>query len=244
MNADHAALSNPSARLIAHRGYPTQFPENSLAGIRASIAAGARFIEVDVQLSRDGVPVLFHDRQLRRLCGVSGSIAQYRESELRAMRLANSALPIATLAELRQLASSNPHVRFFIELKRIAIAHFGAESVWHKVELELRPLRTQCVIISFDTDILHLAQADGWALGVVIERWNERRKPDVTALGPAFLFIDADRLPARGQVRLHECALVVYDVVDPSKALELMRRGVELVETFAIADMLRAIKKD
>ena len=44
--------------LVAHRGYPQHYPENTLIGIEAAITAGARFIDVDVQLSADRVPVL------------------------------------------------------------------------------------------------------------------------------------------------------------------------------------------
>ena len=50
--------------LVAHRGYALHYPENTLIGIEAAIRAGARYVEVDVQLSADKVPVLFHDRTL------------------------------------------------------------------------------------------------------------------------------------------------------------------------------------
>lgn len=46
--------------IVAHRGYPAEHPENSLAAFDAAAAAGAKWIEVDVQL-HDGVPVLAHD---------------------------------------------------------------------------------------------------------------------------------------------------------------------------------------
>lgn len=48
------------SRLIAHQGYARRYPENSMLGIRAAIDAGARWIEVDVQMSDDGVLVLHH----------------------------------------------------------------------------------------------------------------------------------------------------------------------------------------
>jgi len=58
--------------LVAHRGYPARLPENTLPSIEAAVQAGARYIEVDVQLSRDGEVILFHDRDLHRLCGQAG----------------------------------------------------------------------------------------------------------------------------------------------------------------------------
>ena len=73
-------------QLVGHRGYPRHYPENTLIGIEAAVAAGARFVEVDVQISSDRVPVLFHDRGLKRLCGVDGRIQDYRYDELWAFR--------------------------------------------------------------------------------------------------------------------------------------------------------------
>jgi len=49
------------------RGNP---PENSLGAFRAALDCGAGGIELDVQLTRDGVPVVFHDAALRRMTGV------------------------------------------------------------------------------------------------------------------------------------------------------------------------------
>ena len=48
--------------VIAHRGYHAVVPENTLAAFEAAVAAGASGIETDVRISRDGVPVLIHDR--------------------------------------------------------------------------------------------------------------------------------------------------------------------------------------
>ncbi|SFH22754.1 glycerophosphoryl diester phosphodiesterase [Nitrosospira sp. Nsp14] len=48
--------------LIAHRGYHAAAPENTLAAFEAAIMVGASGIETDVRISRDGVPVLIHDR--------------------------------------------------------------------------------------------------------------------------------------------------------------------------------------
>lgn len=51
-------------RIIAHRGASGLAPENTLAAIEAAIAVNAAGIEFDVQLSRDGVPVIHHDLEL------------------------------------------------------------------------------------------------------------------------------------------------------------------------------------
>ena len=53
--------------IVAHRGYAARHPENTLAGVRAALAAGIDHVEVDVLVSSDGVPVLMHDATLAQL---------------------------------------------------------------------------------------------------------------------------------------------------------------------------------
>ena len=55
-----------AGRLIAHRGYAGQYPGNTLPAIESALAAGVRHIELDLQLTADRIPVLFHDRERSR----------------------------------------------------------------------------------------------------------------------------------------------------------------------------------
>src|SRR3954471_19739401 len=52
--------------IVAHRGAPTERPENTLAAFEAAIAAGAGAVEFDVRLTADGRPVVLHDATLDR----------------------------------------------------------------------------------------------------------------------------------------------------------------------------------
>ncbi|UQX03239.1 glycerophosphodiester phosphodiesterase [Streptomyces sp. RerS4] len=54
---------------VGHRGDPYRFRENTLASVRSAFARGADAVEIDVRLTRDGVPVLLHDETLQRLWG-------------------------------------------------------------------------------------------------------------------------------------------------------------------------------
>ncbi|MFD7135938.1 glycerophosphodiester phosphodiesterase [Streptomyces sp. NPDC059894] len=56
-----------SVTAVAHRGAPYRFRENTLDSLRAALALGADAVEIDVRLTRDGVPVLLHDETLERL---------------------------------------------------------------------------------------------------------------------------------------------------------------------------------
>lgn len=56
-------------QLIGHRGARAHAPENTLCGLEEARRQGARWVEIDVQLTADGVPVLAHDEDLSRCCG-------------------------------------------------------------------------------------------------------------------------------------------------------------------------------
>ncbi len=82
----------------AHRGLfdnESEAPENSLSAFRKAVEAGYG-IELDVQLSKDGVPVVFHDASLKRMCGVDGNVWEYTLEELQQMKLAGSKETIPT----------------------------------------------------------------------------------------------------------------------------------------------------
>lgn len=236
--------------LVAHRGYTLHYPENTLVAIEAAIAASARYIEVDVQLSRDEVPVLFHDHTLERLCGHPESIYDHTAAELAAFpamdfarfgyRFANE--PIATLSALVALLTANREVTAFVELKKESIDHFGASVVLARVLAALRGARRQCVLISYDLDALRAARAQGWArIGAVIDHWRERKQLQLQELCPEFLFCDLDGLPRFGKLRCTPSRLAVFEVGDARTALALARRGVEFIETFAVGELAREL---
>jgi glycerophosphoryl diester phosphodiesterase len=61
-------------------------PENSIAGVKAAIEHGYG-IEIDLQISKDGIPMVFHDYSLERLTDETGAVAQFTAAELGAMTL-------------------------------------------------------------------------------------------------------------------------------------------------------------
>jgi glycerophosphoryl diester phosphodiesterase len=63
-------------RVIGHRGAAAAAPENTLAGLRKARELGAEWVEFDVKLTRDGVPVLMHDERLERTTSGQGRVAE------------------------------------------------------------------------------------------------------------------------------------------------------------------------
>lgn len=87
-------------KYYAHRGLHTEdktVPENSLAAFRRAVEHGYG-VELDVQLSKDGQVMVFHDDNLKRMCGVDGNIWDYTFDELRMFRLldTNEKIPLFT----------------------------------------------------------------------------------------------------------------------------------------------------
>src|SRR4051812_26195793 len=61
--------------LIAHRGASSEAPENTLAALKLARGRGANWVEVDVKLTQDGVPILMHDDTLERTTDGTGKVA-------------------------------------------------------------------------------------------------------------------------------------------------------------------------
>ncbi len=117
-------------RPFAHRGLHApgaQRPENSLAAFRAA-KDGGYGIELDIQLSGDGVPVVFHDDDLQRLAGRPERVADLKAADLTAVPIAGGTERIPTLAvALAEIGSETP---LLIEIKADGPAYRGtAEAV-------------------------------------------------------------------------------------------------------------------
>lgn len=69
--------------MIGHRGAAAHAPENTLAGFACAVRLGVSWIELDVQLTADGVPVVFHDDQLDRTSDGHGLLVETSLADLR-----------------------------------------------------------------------------------------------------------------------------------------------------------------
>ncbi len=87
--------------IISHAACVGPAPENTLAGIRAALQIGADAIEIDVQASADGVPVLMHDLTLDRTTNGSGDIASLTLEQLQALDAGGE--PVPTFAQALEM---------------------------------------------------------------------------------------------------------------------------------------------
>lgn len=110
--------------IIAHRGFSSKAPQNTMSAFNEAVLLGCDQIELDVQMTRDGSIVVFHDRDLKAITGVKGNIYDYKLREMAQLdagrwfsdEYAGERIP--TLKEVLQLASEND-ILLNLEMKDI-----------------------------------------------------------------------------------------------------------------------------
>lgn len=135
---------------VAHRGYPKKYPENTLSSFLAAVELGFTHLELDVHLSKDGIPVVIHDHTIDRMTNGSGRVVEYTAEELRSFQMEHDE-HIPTLKEV--LHALQGKIQLNIELKQMGGCY---------PELEERVLDVitgagmldEVVITSFDFDAL------------------------------------------------------------------------------------------
>ncbi len=135
---------------FAHRGLhdnASDAPENSMAAFRKAVEAGLG-IELDVQVTKDGVPVVFHDFKLDRICRTEGKITECTYGELQAYTLCDSGARIPKLSEVLEMVDGR--VPLIVEIK----AETANVSCCAVIDRLLRAYRGAYCIESFNPLVL------------------------------------------------------------------------------------------
>ena len=109
----YAFLDGPTPIAMAHRGGAIEHLENSMPAFAACVAMGYRYLETDVRVTADGVPVVFHDATLDRVTDRTGRVDQLPWSALAAARIGGR----EPVLRLEDLLGAWPDVRFNIDIK-------------------------------------------------------------------------------------------------------------------------------
>lgn len=155
---------------IAHRAlHGEHCDENSLSALAAAVDARLP-AELDVRLSSDGVPVVFHDSTLSRLCGDDCPLRELTAKQLSQRRLPKSGEHIPTLREA--LDTVNGKVPLLIELKSSTHAGLSRRRTARAVSDVLRDYRGSYAVQSFDPLLLRQARRvmPGAAVGLLADR--------------------------------------------------------------------------
>ena len=117
-------------RIFAHRGLTFSgdsqiADENTLNSFELALAAGADYLESDIQVTKDQVPVLFHDRDLKRLLGKNTLISDLTLSDLKEISLPHS----GRIPTLEQALTEFPEAKFNLDLKTPSAEIVGIEMI-------------------------------------------------------------------------------------------------------------------
>ena len=149
-------------RPIAHRGLHDAGagrPENGLSAIQVAVDAGYG-VEIDLQLSSDGVPMVFHDHELERMTGMRGEISDMPAEDLVQIPLRGTDRPIPTLHAALQVVEGR--VPLLIEIK--SRRRYDVEQSCIAVGDALAGYRGRHAVMSFDPRVA---------------RWFRRHAPDI-----------------------------------------------------------------
>ncbi len=250
--------------MVAHRGASALFPENTLAAFEGAIQAGADYIELDVRLTADGVPVIMHDADVGIRTNGSGFVHTFSLRELKRLDASGGlgpAVGVPTLAEALDLLSGqagvnieiknmpgepsfdSPRERIAEEVVRLlAASGFQGPTVvssfnWLAIE-RVRDLNAE-----IPTGFLTNAAIDPWA-ALVYARTNDHafvlpQAPALLAAGPAFI----------DQAHQDGLRVGTWTVDDPAVMRDLFAMGVDAVATndpamaVPIRDQVRAARE-
>lgn len=148
----------PMTKIVAHRGYSAVALENSLASLEAAAEAGADMVEMDIQETKDGKFVVYHDKTLRRLAGDSRVVGEMTFDELMEVTLSDGyySEPLPSFEEYIDYAKTL-NIRLLVETK--TYGHESAEMEENLVKLlHDKEVAYEYVVQSLDIEHLRKLQ--------------------------------------------------------------------------------------
>ncbi len=146
----------PGTVVVSHRAGAAFAPENTLAALEWSIREGAAMAEIDVQQTRDGVLIVLHDSNFRRVAGLDQTVWETDWATVRTLDAGSHFSPdfagerIPSLDEM--LAAAKDRIQLMIELK--ATGHETALVEQTIARIRAAGMERQCVVASMDPELL------------------------------------------------------------------------------------------
>ncbi|HLG71874.1 MAG TPA: glycerophosphodiester phosphodiesterase family protein [Chloroflexota bacterium] len=209
-------------RIVAHRGNSAVLPENSMAAFRSAAMLGAHMLELDVWLSREGVPVVIHDETLDRTTTASGPVAAMHVWDLHKLGIPQLEdvlrMPIPVNVEVKTPAAIQPVVDLAFGRPDVLISSFDLDALefLHRLSPEL--------------SLGYLASQDGASLA--LERAIAAEAYSLHLPAPA---VTPPLLEAAHAAGLR---VMAFTVDDPALGRELFGLGVDAIFTNDPARML------
>jgi glycerophosphoryl diester phosphodiesterase len=219
--------------VVGHRGAMGYCPENTLASFERALELGADWIELDVHLSRDGVPIVIHDETLERTTNGHGLVREHTLAELRRLD-AGDGQTIPTLDDVLAWARARGTV-VDIEIKNAPLYYADIEQAVVSA-LDAAGMTEQAIVISFDHESVRrvkrlepsLATGVLYACRPLNAGIDLARGTNADALLPMWTFVTREDVATAHQAGL---AVAPWATSDPAILRHLIACGVDAIGT-------------
>jgi glycerophosphoryl diester phosphodiesterase len=225
--------------IVGHRGAMGHCPENTLAAFDRAAELGASWVEFDVHLSADGVPVVIHDELLDRTTNGHGFVRDHSLAELRTLDAGAWYSPdyagqrIPTLDDVLDWARRR-QISVDIEIKNAPLYYEGIEALV-LAALDRHAMLRQALVSSFDHPaVQRLKRLEPRALTGVLYGCRPAdpvalaRQASADVLLPQWPYVTADDVATAHAAGL---AVATWTTSDPATLRQLISAGVDAIIT-------------
>ncbi len=224
---------------IAHRGLSGLYPENTMLAFQKAVELGCDGIETDVQLTKDGVPVICHDEDLDRTTNGKGLLCNYTLEEL--MKLDTGikfgeefkGLKIPTLEEFLKYVSDKDII-INLEIKNSIIHYQNIEDIVYQL-INKYNIREKVIVSTFDhysikkcIDIDNQIKTGVLYWDCIYEPYNYVKMLGASALHPEFNSVTKEIVDRAHDYNLYVNVYTVNKKEDMKKMINL---GVDAIIT-------------
>ncbi|MCB1591902.1 MAG: glycerophosphoryl diester phosphodiesterase [Alphaproteobacteria bacterium] len=224
-------------KIIGHRGAAAYAPENTLEGIHTAADMGVEWVELDVKLTKDQIPVIFHDDTLERTTNGSGSLANLTLEELRQYECGSwfsdsfAGIKIPTLEEALEVIIDRD-LGFNMEIKPCPGRERETAEAALDILAQIWDDHNRILISSFSPICMETAllMAHDWPRALLIgEDWPENLKEIKEYLELTCINVNAKTVQREQVEEITDMGLPIlaYTVNDAETARRLLRWGVD-----------------
>tara|TARA_B100001059_G_C17784753_1_gene556390 strand:+ start:197 stop:949 length:753 start_codon:yes stop_codon:yes gene_type:complete len=227
--------------LTAHRGAASLAPENTLASIEQAAKVGANWVEIDTQLSADGIPMVFHDKTVNRCTNGTGNIADLDLTMLKTLDAGSwfgnefVGTPIPTLNEaLDKCLELDLTLNLEIKIYNDKAIKPLVKEVIALIKQKHFPIE-KLLISSFKKEALSICQElmPEVRRGFICEVWNDFSLESLQPLDLYSIHIDHRILdePIAKAIKTSGAILKIWTLNDPLLASKYLNLGVDNIIT-------------
>ncbi|TDE15727.1 glycerophosphodiester phosphodiesterase family protein [Dyadobacter psychrotolerans] len=244
---------NPESSQVlvaSHRAVHHQYPENSIPAIKEAIRLGVDVIEIDVQVSKDGIPMLMHDGKVDRTTNGKGNLETQNYQDLKKLRLvANGNLTDEQIPTLKEaLLIAKGHILVDLDMKTSHV---------EQVMQVIKSTKTENIAFFFDSDYSILSKVDSVSKQFMImpRAYNMAMADSALKLySPEVVHIDEKTNTAEmvGTIKKGHARVWINALGKPDEAirqgngkqaiLELIKNGANIIQTDEPEKLLKYLR--